>query len=151
MKKKKRIAPEDYRKILAGLELIDISLSRSESFFNKDLKITFSKLNVNISDNSNFTLSENGFVDIIQSYKLKAFDLESETIFLTVNATFNVRMKSTEPFTKDFFDIYKELTLQINTWPYFRELVQNMTSRMNISPLTLPLFKQLPKTPSESK
>ena len=151
MKKKKRIAPEEYRRILTGLDLLDISLSRSEGFSNKDPKITFLKLNVNISDNSNFTLTEDGFVDIIHSYKLKAVDPESETVFLAVNATFNVRMKSTEPFTKDFFEIYKDLSLQINTWPYFREFVQNMTSRMNIPSLTLPLFKQIPKAPPGSK
>jgi len=50
-------------------------------------------------------------------------------------------LKSKEKFTDEFFDVYKEVSLKLNTWPYFREFVNNITSRMNIPPLTIPFFK----------
>lgn len=44
--------------------------------------------------------------------------------------------------TPEYFAIYSQVSLPINIWPFFRELVHATTSRMNIPPLTLPLVKR---------
>jgi hypothetical protein len=36
----------------------------------------------------------------------------------------------------------------LNSWPYWREFVQNTSVRMNMPPLTLPLFRLTPAPPT---
>ena len=40
--------------------------------------------------------------------------------------------------TKEFFDVFKELSLPTIVWPYFREYIQNMVSRTGLPPFVLP-------------
>jgi len=41
---------------------------------------------------------------------------------------------------------FSQTNAVFNAWPYWREFVQNMTARMNLPPLTLPLFRVAPAT-----
>lgn len=67
------------------------------------------------------------------------FEKDTEN-FLEINALYNVVLSKSEELSKDFWNIYKKATLPLIVYPYFREFVQNITSRMNIPPLTLPIL-----------
>lgn len=141
MTTKPKISPEEYRKILAGVNLIEISLKESKTFINKDIKPT-TDLEISIKDESHFEKEGDGVINILQRYELDARKPKSKSRYVQISLTFLLRMNSKEPFTEDFFSIYKEVSLQLNTWPFFREFVHSMTSRMNIPPMTLPLLKR---------
>jgi hypothetical protein len=46
---------------------------------------------------------------------------------------------------------FSHTNAMLNSWPYWREFVQNTVARMNLPPLTLPLFRLVPPRPSQSK
>lgn len=50
---------------------------------------------------------------------------------------------TTEPEgdVEGYYDVFKEVSLPVNAWPYVREFVQSTMMRMGWPPLTLPLLK----------
>jgi preprotein translocase subunit SecB len=44
--------------------------------------------------------------------------------------------------TKDYFGVFVQVNLPVNTWPYFREFVHSTVSRMGLPPVVLPLVKR---------
>lgn len=138
--KKPIISPEEYKKILRGLDLISISLKESKAFINTDINPPI-ELSIQIKDEASYKIKDDGFVFIFQKYKIDARKPESKTRFIQIEVVFLVKVHSEDKFTDDFFDIYKNVSLHLNTWPYLREFVNQTTSRMNIPPLTLPFYK----------
>mgnify|MGYP000398030116 FL=1 len=134
------ISPEEYKKILKGLDLISISLKESKAFINTDINPPI-ELSIQIKDEASYKIKDDGFVFIFQKYKIDARKPESKTRFIQIEVVFLVKVHSEDKFTDDFFDIYKNVSLHLNTWPYLREFVNQTTSRMNIPPLTLPFYK----------
>ncbi|MEM4625718.1 MAG: hypothetical protein QXJ28_03080 [Candidatus Pacearchaeota archaeon] len=138
--KKPKISPEDYKKILQGLDLISISLKESKTFLNVDITPP-TELNIKIKDEADYKVKEEGIVFVFHKYQIDARKPQSKTRFFKLEVTFLVKVYSKETFTEDFFDVYKNISLHLNTWPYLREFVNSTTSRMNIPPLTLPFYK----------
>jgi len=138
--KKPIISPEEYKKILKGLDLISISLKESKTFINTDINPPI-ELSIQIKDEASYKIKDDGLVFIFQKYKIDARKPESKTRFIQIEIVFLVKVHSEDKFTDEFFDIYKNVSLHLNTWPYLREFVNQTTSRMNIPPLTLPFYK----------
>ena len=61
-------------------------------------------------------------------------DIEAE--FLVV-----YRTNATSPFPTDALQHFARLNGTYNAWPYWRELVQNMTMRTGMSGITVPVFR----------
>jgi preprotein translocase subunit SecB len=135
----KEISTEQYGKIISTLELKNIFLSKLSSDGN--YKAISENMQVKISDDAFFEYGNNIFT-ITTNYILQAKN-QSDEIALEIKCTFILQYNSPQPITADFFDIYKKTSLPFNVWPYFREQVNNITSRMNIPPLTLPLIKNI--------
>jgi len=138
--KKPIISPEEYKKILKSLDLISISLKESKTFINTDINPPI-ELSIQIKDEASYKIKDDRFVFIFQKYKIDARKPESKTRFIQIEVVFLVKVHSEDKFTDEFFDIYKNVSLHLNTWPYLREFVNQTTSRMNIPPLTLPFYK----------
>jgi preprotein translocase subunit SecB len=136
-----KISPKEYRKILNGIDLKNILLA--------DLKATIKHellsegLKISIKDSAQYSYEEDEFI-IKNKYVLTAKNNDKKNV-LKIEATFIVVFESKYEINDDFFNIYKEISLPLNVWPFFRELVNSTTSRMNIPPLTLPLLKRLGK------
>ncbi len=140
MGKKYKISPHEYQKILSGIELRSISLQQSKAYYNYEAKLPDS-LKIDIQDSSKYKIRDENIVDIFQTYKLDARKPNSKSRYIQIEVTFVVKLYSEENFTEDFFEVYRDVSLHINTWPYLREFVNQQTARMNVPPLTLPLFK----------
>lgn len=138
-KEKPNISPQMYKKILDGIELKSISLKECDAFLNSDINIT-SDLKIDIKEEANYKLKENE-VHIFNKYTIDARKPGSKSRYIKLGIVFLIRITSEETFTEDFFEIYKQVSLHLNTWPYLREYVNQMTSRMSVPPITLPLFK----------
>lgn len=137
---KEQISPEEYSKILKGIDLRTISLNKSKAYYNYELKIP-ENLSIKIDDSAEYKTRKNNIVDIFQTYKVDARPPKSKSRYVHIEITFVVTLLSEFDFNDDFFEVYKEISLKLNTWPYLREFVNQATSRMNIPPLTIPLFK----------
>jgi hypothetical protein len=75
--------------------------------------------------------------------------------FASVHAGFELQYKLPEDFTPDPKDLdeFAKTNGLFNVWPYFREFVQNTSSRMNLPTFVLPLLRlsQEPQRQSEKK
>jgi len=138
--KKESISPDKYREILNGLNLESIYLSTSKSSVDK--KSIASGLRISFRDEASFEKKEDKIVEITHKYRLEATNKKLKKKVLNIECAFCLNYSFEEDFTADFFEVFKDNNLPLNTWPFFREFVFNMTSRMNIPPLTLPLLKK---------
>jgi preprotein translocase subunit SecB len=136
-----KISPEDYNKILTGVDLKSISLQESTASINRNNTIP-PELKIEISDESSFEFSKDNNVNVLHSYKLSTQKEGKKTQYIQIHASFLVQLTSEHEFTSEFFEIYKQVSLPLNTWPYFREYVNSITARMNILPITLPFVKR---------
>jgi len=133
------ISRKEYRSILNGLELEELYFVKGKFSVNKDDLKPNSE--IEIKDSASFKHEENNLVNITHIYKLNVLNQESKKTDLNIECTFFLQLSTSKKLTRKFFDIYKEINLPINTWPYFREFVNNITIRMNLPALTLPLYK----------
>jgi hypothetical protein len=75
--------------------------------------------------------------------------------FVSVRAGFELQYKLPEDFTPEAKDLdeFARTNGLFNVWPYFREFVQNTSSRMNLPTFVLPLLRidQRPQRQSEKE
>ena len=137
---KNKISPEDYSAILMALVLDKICLT------NANLKV-FSNIpnggNIDLDFNDKYKfIDEEKFVRFVASFTLDGKFTENDNVIklFTVSGDYSViyYKQSDVVVTKEFFDVFKELSLSTIVWPYFREYIQNMVSRTGLPPFVLP-------------
>jgi len=129
--------PENYRNLLKKLNLESVRLIKSDSVLNLDNK---SDGSVNIKDKVKIKETPEHIVLIDHTYILTVKAENTDSMFLKLSATFQLLFSIDFDYNEEFFDIYKNISLPLTTYPFFREFVFNTTARMNIQPLTLPLI-----------
>lgn len=137
---KNKITPEEYSSILMALILDRICLT------NANLKV-YSNIpnggNIDLDFNDKYKfVDEDKFVRFIASFTLDGKISENDNVvkLFTVSGDYSVvyYKQSDVVVTKEFFDVFKELSLSTIVWPYFREYIQNMVSRTGLPPFVLP-------------
>lgn len=130
-----------YSKFIDGLKLQEIYLKSAN--INYLEKVNFKKtVLIKTKDSTRLELlSENEF-EVYQKYTLEAKSKEEEDkTFVRVTCEFAVLYNSKMKPTAKIFKVFKNSTLRLNTWPYFREFVHNSIARMNLPPMIAPLLK----------
>jgi len=142
--KRPNISPEEYGRILKHIELRDIYLTETKAKIDEAYKAP--RLELAVKDKSTFE-ADNNQLKVISRYTFTAKGEDKEKPFLQITAVYRLlfSIKEGVKVTQDFFDVFQQLSLGIIVWPYFREFVQGLISRMNLPPLTLPMRKALTK------
>jgi len=135
------ISPEEYRRVLSGLKLAGLSLTHCEAQADRlAAEQAFAQPNsvpVHITGEVSFETTEKAVI-VNQTYKITG--KQGRRRVFALSATYAVAFQSTEPFTEQFFKVFKDRTLPTFTWPYLRELVSSMTSRMGLPELVLSIW-----------
>jgi preprotein translocase subunit SecB len=131
-----------YNKIMEGLELRRVHVESFSGHIDLEAVRKAGKtIAVSISSSADFQARPENEVEITQKWDVVAKPKNSELECLNISVTYCLRMHSKEKFTKSFFRVFEGTSLAFNMWPFVREFVNNMTARMNVPPLTLPLYK----------
>lgn len=142
MKKEKsdtvKVSPQEYLQILKGLNLDHLSLEECTAKVRKEKWGT--ELPYSWKDQARYELVSPSIVNITHHYELIATASSKRDFALRILCVFSLSYSAKQALTEDFMDIFIKRNVPLNTWPYFRELVQNMTQRMNVPPLVLPLL-----------
>lgn len=85
---------------------------------------------------------EHRFV-VEKPYRVRFEGAESELIG-EITAVFGLEYSTSIPLTDPVWEIFGTHNVPLNAWPYFRELVANLTGRMGWMPLTIPTHKVMP-------
>lgn len=138
-----KLLPKEYNEQLSYIDLDQIILNdgsvkvKRENF---DLGPN-TKLDVQEKTNYDNEKLDGETITLHQTYTLTCFKKQKKNFGFKVICKFEIILSQEKPLSADFWDIYINRNLRVNTWPYFREFVQSMTQRVNLPPLTLPLFK----------
>jgi len=136
-----RIAPDEYRKALQKTELESIMLDSCSVKTNRD-KIS-ANMKLDIRHKATYSIQEKTSAVITSSYNLVVATTTTRKDFaLKIAGKYSLLLTSEEAISEDFIEVFVKINVQMNTWPYFRELVQNMVQRAGLPPLTLPLLKR---------
>lgn len=135
---KEKVSPDVYNKFIDGLNLLEIKLIYSEAKIEEDF---FPPAEVETEEKKSYkTLKEGKFV-VTHEYKLKGRENGKKEAGFYINVIYKVIYQSKTSITKKIFGVFSEISLPLHTWPYFRQFVQEMTSKMGLPPLTLGLLK----------
>jgi preprotein translocase subunit SecB len=134
-----RLSPEKYNKLLSRIELRDIALrdvhaSCGVGRFEEKVYLSL-KESAEIEDRSTDK------VTITISYDLKG-KYKRRNAF-SVKATYAVTFDLNDELPDEFFEIFRQTSLPLYTYPYFRELANSSISRMGLPPLVMPLRRNL--------
>ena len=132
------ISHEDYGKfinklILNELKLISVNASVVDQFV--------PPANLKINDESKCENLENKQIKITMHYRLEAVKPDTDKPGLVVDLTYILLYSSEIPMSDDIFKIYKQSSLRVQTWPYFRQFVHQITLDMHLPPLVLDTIK----------
>ncbi|MCD4830595.1 MAG: hypothetical protein K8R02_02160 [Anaerohalosphaeraceae bacterium] len=93
---------------------------------------------------------------VFPTFELKGYS-ESEALkqnnpFLNIKAVFLLvyQAKDLSNFNQKAFDSFGQANGIYNAWPYWREYVQNTTSRMGLPVLTVPVFRVIASSKKQS-
>jgi preprotein translocase subunit SecB len=74
---------------------------------------------------------------VYSTFTLEAHQEGKKEAGLKIQITYLLEYKSKIDMTADLFEEFKESYLMLNIYPYFRFLIQEITSRMGLPPLVL--------------
>ena len=97
--------------------------------------------NLKIKDDSKYENLENKQIKITLHYHLEAVKPNSDKPGLLIDLTYVLLYSSEMTMTDDIFKIYKQSSLRVQTWPYFRQFVHQITLDMHLPPLVLDTIK----------
>jgi preprotein translocase subunit SecB len=118
---------------LKELKMISVNTTLDESFV--------PPANLKITDDAKYENLDEKQLKIIVHYHLEALKKDTEKSGLTIDVTYSLMYSSDMPMIDDFFKIYRQSSLRIQTWPYFRQLVHQLTLDMHLPPLVLDTIK----------
>jgi|GEM_PF-1778531 len=141
IEKLRRIVPPDkYNDFLRCIQLDDLYIKDVKA--NLFSKIISGNISINLIEDFQLVENKNSLAKIEVVYKINAKN-NNRRIFI-VNLKYVVILKlSRDDIPKEFFELYKELSLPLHTFPYCRECVNSLISRMGLPNLILPLRKFL--------
>jgi preprotein translocase subunit SecB len=137
------LSSEIYKQLLTRIELVDIIQVKSLTNLSWEKLSHYSNKwgdpEIQLQDDYKFT-TKNKMTIGNAEWKLFAKFEKDEDGFLEINASYYILFSKKEDIPNAFWKIYRKNNLPLIVYPYFREFVQNITSRMNIPRLTLPLL-----------
>jgi len=139
MKSRSQITPARYAEFIRKLELADVALV-SATADNISFPEPPTKAEVSVKLENKFENVEGGFI-AFASYDIVVKALGTDRQMAKFAVVFALRYRSQMPMSQDVFTVFKQLNLQVNSWPYLREFIHSTSHRMNLPPLVLPTVK----------
>lgn len=134
----KQTSKEKYNRILTGLELTQVIVEKE--VLERDVEQNPKRTSVHIQRNNEAQVADDKYSFRVRDMlHLEGLNEGSETPLFIVDLVLVLQYTSKKPVTKAFLKQFAETNLDIHSWPYFRELVQTATNKMNLPPLVLPL------------
>lgn len=141
MNTRNKISPEEYSSILKTLEIENIFLSES-SFKVFDCSKNGGTIDLAFKDKYSFSEAA-GKVFFMASFKMDGSlgkEEDKETLF-KMSGEFRIECRKEDDIaiSKDFFEVFRDTSLVVFVWPYYREFIQSTLVRAGFPSLTLPM------------
>jgi hypothetical protein len=137
--------PQEYAEFINQIELLGIWLDSAE-IDNVRGPIMPDRVDISIMSSGEWKTIDTGFIAVHRHDVTLAVGDESAAEFVV---SFGLEFSSSMPMTDDLFEVFEDVNLPINTWPYLREFLGSSLGRMGWVAFTLPSLKVGTKSTSE--
>jgi preprotein translocase subunit SecB len=98
---------------------------------------------VSLEKEARFKKRDEGTFFILATAEARVLRSGADVALVTVKATFELEYRIPEDLavTAGQLEAFAGLNGMFNAWPYWREFIQAMTSRMGLPPLVLPVYR----------
>ena len=138
-----RREPEEYAEFLRGIRLIGLALASCSANLERGAYFELSgkkKSTRNITADYELVEVQKEFFDVMAKFRLAVHDKSQTSKPLTIECSFAGHFhSSTSEVRRELADRFTQSELRLILWPYFRELVSNLTAKMSIPPILIPL------------
>jgi len=130
---------KSYPRFLASLNLMSISLVRSR--FSGDRQQYFKNKAHQLSVSWTSKTSKRGedFFDIGVDVAISLAVPKSDVTFFDLTASYLLHVHAPAPLNKVYIKRFSDSEVRLLVWPYVREYVSNISGRMHVPPIVLPL------------
>jgi hypothetical protein len=133
-----RLAPEKYLECLKGVRLLGIALDFAEARAKRDIVFGEEELELKLPPLVHRVEYEGDErADLLVECTVQAVSGRKQAV--SIKAVYRVQFAAKHELPIEFFAIYARQSAGIQVWPYLRELVHSLTSRMGLPALTLPM------------
>lgn len=139
--KQKKMSPKEYSDYLQKVDLVSINFKQYNVKSQKAYIGPHMKIDVKYDTSYELEDVEKTKALTTIVYKLTAYKNKKSEFVLKIDCTIQALLEAETTFKEDFLDIYLDVNLNLNTWPYFRAFVQDAAQRIGIPPLTLPFYR----------
>jgi preprotein translocase subunit SecB len=137
-----------YENFLKDLSIIELRLVSSSSRFDAaaDAKIRSSKTPEPVRRllKADYRLGDvgNDFFDALVKFEFMIEGKKTKAKPVLIECCFEGHFHNKSPIDKKMADRFTELDFRLIVWPYLREFVHDVTSRMSIPPVVIPFSTQ---------
>jgi len=129
-----KITKSQYREFIKGLTLDELKMTSLNASVDKNFKPPADLL---IKDTASYETIDEKKIEVKQIYTLKGKKKDAENAGFAVEIHYSLRYTLKIPINKAYFNIFAKSSLRLQTWPYFRQCVHQMTLNMHLPPLVL--------------
>ena len=133
---KEIIPPEEYKKAVHNIHLVDMYFRWSEWFIKREF--LGEKNHIDIHIDNDITEQDVHHSIFVQHYFLTVISEDKKEIAVEIKCSIVTSCKSEAEISKEFWKSYEQITLPVITVPYFREYVYSLTGKMGIPPIIVP-------------
>jgi preprotein translocase subunit SecB len=130
-----------YNDFIKGIELKGIYISNLTASREKEFD---TPANIHIGSKKDFEKLEKGSVEMRVEYTLTAIKDGKKKPGFEISVVYTLLFQSKIEITEAYFKKFSH-SLTVETWPYFRNLVNELTMKMGLPPLVLRVLKVMPK------
>ncbi len=139
--KSTRISPDAYSKFLRQIELKDVMLTSAE-IRREIMARPGTPLEYEAKPTRRSYQAAPGGFDSTLSYLVRMREVGSGELVGLIRVSLTAVYESDEPMNDEIFEVFGELNLPLNVFPYVREFVHSATTRMGLPGLILPTIKR---------
>ena len=136
-----KIPPKEYAEFVKGVNLLDIKFESGEFRDNGfDLANAGDKIKVKVSRRAEILEKKQFSFRVRDKLSFAVIDPNSRKHLIDIKASLLVEYSSNQEISEEIFEIFREVNVPVNTWPYFREFVHNCLVKMGYPRLVLPAW-----------
>jgi hypothetical protein len=136
--KEPSISPKEYNEFLGGVQPREVRLVRA----GVDAPVRYGDVELQAAvelGDSRYEPSDDGFF-AWQTGRFTGRDPDGNEM-IVVEAEFELRYSSETPISDTIFEVFQNINLPVNVWPYLREFFQQSTLRAGWPGFVLPAFQ----------
>ncbi|MBP1888917.1 preprotein translocase subunit SecB [Clostridium moniliforme] len=133
-----------YSEFIKNLEIMDIRLNEVNTKCLKYIEEIDSSLEVELTyeckDIEVKTINE---INMYPKFNVKLKSEDGDEVCLVLNLKFNIKysVKNLDSFSREYVQHFTDKNVPINIWPYAREIISSITSRMGYPSLIISPYK----------